>query len=216
LHGFDTRSDRDDPWFEIDELRQKLPAKGVLIDIVRFEVTDFQAKSEEQEKLPARYLAFLTTRSDDVQIVDLGPADAIEQAIQAARQELNAAMKHIREKGEPQAELELRQPMEALAQLVLHPLLPHAEQAEQWFISPDSNLWLVPWAALPLKDGRFAVEEYRSECSTARPGEQRAAKPGPRIESGQCPPSSRHCNRSRGCCAETGAVRRCRAPRVHR
>jgi CHAT domain-containing protein/Tfp pilus assembly protein PilF len=161
LHGFDTRSQRDDPWFEIDELRQKLPAKGVLVDIVRIDVTNFQAKSKETEKLPARYIALLTTRLADVQIVDLGPADAIEKAIHAARQELSEAPQRINEQGEPQAEEELRQPMEALARLVLHPLLPHIANAEQWIISPDSNLWLVPWAALPLTDGRFAIEGHR-------------------------------------------------------
>jgi CHAT domain-containing protein/Tfp pilus assembly protein PilF len=161
LHGFDTRSQRDDPWFEIDELRQKLPAKGVLIDIVRFEVTDFTAKSKDAEKLPARYIAFLSTRLGDVQVVDFGPAELIENAIQAAREELSVATNRINEKGEPQAEKVLRQSLDALATLVLHPLLPHIEKAEQWFISPDSNLWLVPWAALPLNDGRFAIEGHR-------------------------------------------------------
>jgi CHAT domain-containing protein/Tfp pilus assembly protein PilF len=161
LHGFDTRSQRDDPWFEIDELRQKLPANGVLIDIAHFNPIDFNAKAQDTQKLPARYVAFLTTRVGEVQIVDLGPADVIEAAIHAARQELNAATKRITEKGEPEAEKELRQPLGELAKLVLHPLLPHIENAEQWFISPDSNLWLVPWTALPLPDGRFAIEGHR-------------------------------------------------------
>jgi CHAT domain-containing protein/Tfp pilus assembly protein PilF len=161
LHGFDTRTHRDDPWFEIDELRQKLPASGVLIDITRFEPTNFQAKTSESEKLPARYVAFLTTRLGDVQIVELGLAEPIEQAIQSAREELSAATTRINDKGELEAEQELRQSLAALAALVLHPLLPQIEKAEQWFISPDSNLWLVPWGALPLKDGRFAIEGHR-------------------------------------------------------
>jgi CHAT domain-containing protein len=71
------------------------------------------------------------------------------------------ATTRITEKGEPEAEQELRQRLDALAALVLHPLLSHIGRYEQWFISPDSNLWLVPWSALPLKDGRFAIEGHR-------------------------------------------------------
>jgi CHAT domain-containing protein len=66
----------------------------------------------------------------------------------------------IGQRGEPDAEKELRRQLEALARLVLHPLLDAIGQAERWVISPDASLWLVPWAALPLPDGKYAIEEH--------------------------------------------------------
>jgi hypothetical protein len=50
--------------------------------------------------------------------------------------------------------------LQELSRLVLQPLLPHIEKSPQWVISPDGNLWLVPWAALPLPDGSYVVEKY--------------------------------------------------------
>jgi CHAT domain-containing protein len=44
---------------------------------------------------------------------------------------------------------------------VLTPLLPHAEKASHWVVSPDGALWLVPWAALPLDEKGYVVEKYR-------------------------------------------------------
>jgi len=66
----------------------------------------------------------------------------------------------ITQEGEPDAEKAMLKPLAALSKLVLEPLAEHIDGKKRWYISPDASLWLVPWAALPLKDGRYAVEAH--------------------------------------------------------
>jgi CHAT domain-containing protein len=150
----------DASWVELDQVRQKLPADTVLIELARFGVFDFQAVKDQKKWQPARYAAWIIPARGPVRVVDLGPADAMDALVQLVRRALQDADKEIRRKGEAEAETAVRQPLEALAQRVLYPLLPYVGQAPRWVVSPDSNLWLVPWAALPLPDGKFAVENH--------------------------------------------------------
>jgi CHAT domain len=46
------------------------------------------------------------------------------------------------------------------ARLVLAPLLPQVGSSKRWLVSPDGNLWLLPWGALTLPDGSYALEKH--------------------------------------------------------
>jgi CHAT domain-containing protein/Tfp pilus assembly protein PilF len=150
----------DTSWVELPRLRQALPRDAVLINLARFEVFDFQATGGQKQRRPARYAAWVIPAEGPVRVLDLGPADAIDADVRKARQALQDAPKAIRLKGEADAEKAVLEPLEALARKVLQPLLPHIDKTKQWVVSPDGNLWLVPWAALPLTDGRYAVEGH--------------------------------------------------------
>jgi CHAT domain-containing protein len=54
----------------------------------------------------------------------------------------------------------LRRHLETLGALVLKPLADDLTPARRWVIGPDAALWRVPWAALPLADGHYAVEGH--------------------------------------------------------
>jgi CHAT domain-containing protein len=159
-------SSRAESWVELAEVRKALPADAVLIEISKFDVTNFKAKGTDEHWLGYRYAAWVITAEGNVHIVDLGPADAIEDAVKDVRQALKDAQgssKHpstITQEGEPDAEKALLQPLQALSKLVLEPLAEQLDGKKRWYISPDASLWLVPWAALPLKDGRYAVEAH--------------------------------------------------------
>jgi CHAT domain-containing protein/Tfp pilus assembly protein PilF len=152
------RTVRADPWVETAEVRKALPADAVLIDVVRLLAWDFPKRRPQA----ARYVAWVIPAGETgkVRLVDLGPAEKIEAAVRAVRKALQEAPKRIETDGEPDSEKELRRPLEALSKLVLHPLLAHAGEAKRWVVSPDADLWLVPWSALLLPDGRYAVEQY--------------------------------------------------------
>jgi CHAT domain-containing protein len=63
--------------------------------------------------------------------------------------------------GEGEAETELREAMRGLTRLALEPLQAHLGNARRLILSPDAALWLVPWGALPLPDGKYAIEKYQ-------------------------------------------------------
>jgi len=148
------------PWIEHEQLRQAVPAGTAFIDIARFRVFDFKATGQQPKWQPARYAAWVSCQGQPVRLLDLGLAADIDATVARARQALEGASKTIRQKGEPAAEAYLREPLETLGRLVLQPLLPHIGKTERWVLSPDSNLWLVPWAALPLPNGKYAIEEH--------------------------------------------------------
>ncbi|HEX3147932.1 MAG TPA: CHAT domain-containing tetratricopeptide repeat protein [Gemmataceae bacterium] len=156
LAAFDTRPRRDDPWYELDELRQRLPADAAYVDVARLPGHDFKTGKDG----PDRYVAFVSFRSEETQVADLGSADPIDAAMRAVRREFDAAAKTIRDQGEPQAERDIRVKLAGLGKLVLDPLRRHIDSKARWIISPDSNLWLIPWAALPLDPGAYAVERH--------------------------------------------------------
>ena len=65
----------------------ELPTGSTLIEFVCFDVFDFHAASGESKWQPARYLAFILPagQPDQVQMIDLGEAEPIDQLIQDFR-----------------------------------------------------------------------------------------------------------------------------------
>jgi CHAT domain-containing protein/Tfp pilus assembly protein PilF len=156
------RPARNDPWVDLAEVRRALPADAVLIDLVHLEVFDFKARGTQEHWGPAHYAAWLVPaqRKGPVRVIDLGPADKIEAAVSAVRKALHQAPAALARTGERQAEKHLTRPLKALSDRVLQPLWKHISKKPRWVLSPDASLWLVPWAALPLPDGSYAVERH--------------------------------------------------------
>jgi CHAT domain-containing protein/tetratricopeptide (TPR) repeat protein len=164
---------RDDPWVELHEARAALDADEVLIEIVRFSFAELTQRSEKEKWKPPRYAAWIVPAADhgDVRVIDLGPADAIDHAVAAVRTRLAAASTDIRQQGEPAATEEMRTVLRELAKLILDPCLEVVDepiasgaaateprQLRNLVLSPDANLWLTPWAALPLANGSHLIE----------------------------------------------------------
>jgi len=158
------RPARDDPWVSLEEVQQALPRDAVLVEFAELRVANFQTR-----KQAPHFVAWVIPGAGqgEVKIIDLGGSAPIEKAVQAVRDGFRAAQGSakrksvIDEKGEADAEKEIRTALAALGQLILAPLSEHLDGTHHWILSPDSELWLVPWGALPLKDGAYAVEKHR-------------------------------------------------------
>jgi CHAT domain-containing protein len=147
-------------WVELADVRRALPADAVLIDVALFRRFNFKAKAGNKLQ-PAHYAVWITAKTGPVQVIDLGPAKEIDEAVKQVREGVQNAPTQINKKGEDKAEEALRASLVVLSKRVLAPLFSHIDRSKHWLISPDGNLWLVPWEALLLKNGKYAVEEHR-------------------------------------------------------
>jgi CHAT domain-containing protein/Tfp pilus assembly protein PilF len=155
------RPTREDPWVSLDEVRQALPADAVLIEVAELFLADFKDQKRTIRWTDPHFMAWVIPAAGqgEVKLVDLGTSEGVEKAVAAARKGLQDVPRSTA-RGEAAAEKELQAPLQALARLVVEPLLPHIGATKYWVLSPDTDLWLVPWAALPLKDGAYAAEKH--------------------------------------------------------
>ncbi len=148
----------DRAWINLAQAQQAIPRDGVYIDLVRMPISGI---SEEKE-IPTRYLAWIIAAEGPVQILDLGDAEKIDAAVEKARATLSAAPGKngsLRQVGELKATEALERDLQAVADQVLRPLLPSFAGKKQIILSPDGALWLLPWAALPVGEGKCLLEQ---------------------------------------------------------
>jgi|GEM_PF-3457737 len=156
--------DDSSPWVPLTDVRANLPDQAVLIELARYRDWNF-ASSKRDPWEGNRYGAWVIPKHGEVRFVDLGeaqPIDAAAQAVQKAMDEFPEAIK-----GKPiRIVKELEQSLRAgpLAQLkdrVLAPLSAAIDAKTcRWIVSPDGDLWLVPFAALPGQDGKYLISTH--------------------------------------------------------
>jgi CHAT domain-containing protein/Tfp pilus assembly protein PilF len=149
-----------DRWLEIDEFRRQMPVDAVFVDFMRVAARNFNKKFAAKGYSVDRYAAWIVTRAGPVTFVDLGNAAPIDAAVTAVRRALEQSRAVIGDKGEPAADKQLRAAMTELARLVLNPLRDHLERHRQWLLSPDGNLWLIPWPAMPWSDHALVIDNH--------------------------------------------------------
>jgi CHAT domain-containing protein len=180
-----TRLTREDAsaevWVGLDQLRGAVPADAVFIDFFCFPVMNFRPTGQASQWEPVRCAAWIIPPAGKgkVVLVDLGDLDKIEQAI--AR-----ALEVLRDGPSARSEVEgmktAQAALQRISKLILEPLLPHIGGTRRWIVSPDSQLWLVPWNALLLPDGEFVIEKHTvthvvSARDLLRPAQERSNQP---------------------------------------
>lgn len=147
------------PWYELAQLRKSLPASSVYIDLMRFVPSSAKGETE--------YLAWIIPPEGkgNSQVVRLGKAREIDQAVSEARRHLQTPPA-VPDKKENAAEKPLDESLGRLSDLLLQPILEAIAPYEHWVVCPDGTPWLFPWSALVLPDkktGRrpYVVEKHR-------------------------------------------------------
>ncbi len=145
------------------DLQAHLPPHTVLIDLLRYRFMEQDPKTPGVKGFrdTPSYVAYVVTRVQ-VQRVELGPAEPIEEAVHAWRQALTAWKASLGEVARRDLERSAAEQAQKLRRLVwdpLAPLLPGDTQAI--YLAPDIALTQVPWSALPGKgQGTILLEDY--------------------------------------------------------
>ncbi|HEX3761188.1 MAG TPA: tetratricopeptide repeat protein, partial [Kofleriaceae bacterium] len=131
-------------------VQKAIPRDARLVEIVNFQPWDpRQPYSANQVLGPRHYAAFVAGRTGDPALIDLGPAAAIDEAVEQFRKAVSDP------DNDRAGELG-----HALYGLTLARLVPALGGATRVLIAPDGALNVVPFAALVDDRGAFLVKRY--------------------------------------------------------
>lgn len=125
------------PTVTVDLIQQKLPIDGSLVDIIQYRNVSWGKSGTGDRKAKQHLTAFIVPKSGDVRRVDLGPADAIDNAVMRWRKNFGLLDEQSTETAGDQ-----------LRRLVWEPIEKELSSGAV-FIAPDGALTLFPFAALP-------------------------------------------------------------------
>lgn len=135
---------------ELASIQKLIPAGTKLVEIVNYQPFDLRHKSTIKPKpAPHRYLAYIVGRTGDPVAIELGPAEAIDQAVAAFRKALaNPASDQVGNLGS------------ALYALTFAKIAPQLGDTKDILIAPDGTLNLVPFAALVDEQKAYLIQRY--------------------------------------------------------
>lgn len=146
-------------WIELAEVRKFIPQGAVLIEFAH-EIRSELERTDGKD-MPFEFGAWIIPAADagEIRFVNLGGVLPILEAIGQARWAIQAsagAFMKEPEKTEPQ----LKEFLAKLSAKLFAPLEPHLKDCDRLIISPDGQLWTVPWSTLITADKKYAVEKY--------------------------------------------------------
>ncbi len=158
--GLSSSANEQGDWVTLKSVQDQVPQDAVFIEFLR--VYPYTRQGKQIKREAPRYGAWIIPpgKSQKVIAVDLGSATEIESTLRSAVQSIQSGATQSGKEGEANAEKTTRRLLQELSNRILTPLLSHLKGFDKVILAPDASLWLVPWAALPLKDDRYAVEQF--------------------------------------------------------
>jgi CHAT domain-containing protein len=143
----------------IEEVRNALPDRSVLVSFVEYERTSPNRAGGRAGLLPVTSLAAIVMRSDstDVRVVPLGPASVIAALVSSWREE--ASGRELLHNAST-ADRTYRVAGERLRKAVWDPIAPASDGVSQILIVPDGAVSLVAFAALPIGSSSYLLDRW--------------------------------------------------------
>lgn len=144
-------------------IAEVLPSDTVLVEFVHLDVVDFYA-AHAGRRTDARYVALLLAAHDaeDVQMIDLGDAGAIDEMIAAVRAAMtqHGAKRDIEVCEERPSQQSVVEAARELRCRVFDPIREAVGSRTRLLIAPDGQLNILPFEILPLDDERFVIDDF--------------------------------------------------------
>jgi CHAT domain-containing protein len=153
----------------VEQVTSAIPEGAVLWDIVAFSPWNFQPTNHRNSYHPRKYIGFVVSAGNLIQIVELGDAALIDSLIAEIRVNLANASTTISVQGEQTAEDTLSVLTAQLYSTIFEPLRAACSGVSRIFVSPDRNLNLIPFEILMQPSGRYVTEDFEiSYLSSSR------------------------------------------------
>ncbi|MCA1994544.1 MAG: CHAT domain-containing protein, partial [Coleofasciculus sp. S288] len=133
----------------MEAVQQLIPTDAALVELVLYLPFGNYFKSPKQSLAP-RYVAYILHSTGEPQWVDLGEAAPINQAVADFRKTIV----------NPTRRTEFQQVARSLDEKLMQPIRQHLGDTRNILLSPDSQLNLIPFAALIDENNRYLVETY--------------------------------------------------------
>jgi CHAT domain-containing protein len=125
-----------------------IPKEAALVELVLYKPFNPKATKPDEKWGTPRYAAYILHRSGDIKWVDLGEAEPINRAVADFREALQSSSSDI----QPVAR--------ALDAKLMQPIRKLLGNTRTILLSPDSQLNLIPFAALVDENNNYLVENY--------------------------------------------------------
>jgi len=162
----------------IEAVQQLIPKDAVLVELIYYKPFDSKAAQLEDRFGSPHYAAYILHSQGEPQWVDLGEAEAIDEALSDFRQILRRDPQRL-----PGPKMEdIKAEARGLDQLIMQPIRPLLKNKKHILLSPDSQLNLIPFATLVDRQNRFLIETYNITYLTSGRELLKMQLPAPQLQ----------------------------------
>jgi CHAT domain-containing protein/Tfp pilus assembly protein PilF len=135
----------------VEAVQQLIPADAALVELVQYNPFNPKATKPDEYWGTSRYAAYILHSTGEPQWVDLGEAAPINQAVANFREAILNPIERAQFKKEVARSLDEK---------LMQPIRQRLGNTRNILLSPDSQLNLIPFAALVDENNRYLVENY--------------------------------------------------------
>jgi CHAT domain-containing protein len=132
----------------LESIQKQIPQNAALVEWVQYQPFNAKATKKEPKWAEPHYAAYILKTNGELQWIDLGQAAPIDQNVTQFRKALQSNTSNIK----PIAR--------KLDQQLMQPIRAKLGGTRQLLLSPDSQLNLIPFAALVDEKNQYLVQNY--------------------------------------------------------